>query len=100
MDTKELIAELKASDSTLCKLAAEELIRLLARVDELGSDAEYYSEKRHRNQEIYRRRLNNERTKDLAEFYGVSMPAICRIVAREKVRLEKKKLKREKAKNG
>ena len=94
MNILQIIEELRSEGSTLSKLAAEELERMRDRIDELEVDLEFQTEKRQRNLEIFRKKKAGERTKDLAQFYKLSEPAISRIYYREAIRAEQAKYRR------
>ena len=89
MPTTDFMHRLYASSCELCQQAAKEIERLTMKLDEVDATQYYYMQKVKRNEEIYNRRIAKERTKDLAEAYGLSMPAVSRIVSRERKRRER-----------
>lgn len=97
MDADDIVTALRKASPTMvgtpmddhywvCQKAADLIIHLKGQIDDLKKADSRYIGKLERNRTIYLRRKAGERNKDLAQEYGVSEPAISKIVQRERSR--------------
>jgi len=104
LDIEKLVTELRQVPSGMvgtqyeslywtCHSAAAVILRLKQQIDDYRATELTSQERRERNQTIMRRKMDGERTKDLAAEYGLSPPAISKIYQRERDRQRKEEIK-------
>jgi len=93
-EIEEIIDELRSVPLDTIKTAnraIDLILRMREQIRDLRLADSRFAHKRERNLTILKRRANGERTKDLAEEYGVSAPMVSKIVQRERDRMRKEK---------
>jgi Mn-dependent DtxR family transcriptional regulator len=90
----DIVSKLLSAPSDMAETgrkAAELILRMHKQLEDLRAADSRFAHKMERNATILKRRANGERTKDLAEEYGISPPMVSKIVQRERDRLRKEK---------
>ena len=104
LDIEKIVTELRQVPSGMigtqyeslywtCHSAAAVILRLKQQIDDYRAIELTSQERRERNQTILRRKMDGERTKDLAAEYGISQPAISKIYQRERDKQRKEEEK-------
>ena len=104
IDIEKIVEELRSAPTGMigsayenlywtCHSAAAVILRLKQQIDDYRATELTSQERRERNQTIMRRKMDGERTKDLAAEYGLSQPAISKIYQRERDRQRKEEIK-------
>ena len=88
----DIVSELLSAPSEMAETgrrAADLILRMRNQIKDLRAADSRFAHKMERNATILKRRESGERTKDLAEEYGITPPKVSKIVRRERDRLRK-----------
>jgi len=88
----DIVSKLLSAPSDMAETgrrAADLILRMRNQIKDLRAADSRFFHKMERNATILKRRESGERTKDLAEEYGITPPKVSKIVRRERDRLRK-----------
>jgi hypothetical protein len=88
----DIVSKLLSAPSDMAETgrrAADLILRMRNQIKDLRAADSRFGHKMERNATILQRRENGERTKDLAEEYGITPQKVSLIVRRERDRLKK-----------